>query len=908
VSRSADPSSDPTGSAPDVPARVRRRAWSLAVAVALFAWVLFPLRSEWLNPPTRATVFGAPDGAPGSWDGARLADALRPLDDASRAAYAWSEVTLDGVFPILYAALLILVLRSVWRPEGSSTRVRVWRWAILLVPVGAAAADEIENVALFHAARAPVWTSGGDVGAALAAPARVISAAGPAKAALLGAGILLVLLGLAAAGRLGRAATLAWLARVPILGVVALVALAALGASDQVSPTIPNLLLLDGFWQTFFFAAMAALTAVVAGFSWVLVWERGPERMGAGEAGALPDAMRRMPAGSVGRGFPFLLFTVPLLVRALTRSAAVESRPLSSLLPGAAAGLAAAVLVVALVERIRMAVWQRRIERTEREGPRASGFARDRTLMRWVGAEGYADENGLYPGHGVAAAGALAGAIAYAAFHFGLAPQVARSGAPWIPTAAYVLGLLTVLVSLLTGVTFFFDRWRVPLVGLVLVWMALFGTAFPIRHEFPWSWSAQPLPAVGSAARARLAVQGDSARVLTIVTASGGGIQAAAWAAPGLPGVDQATSGRFSRSVVLFSGVSGGSVGGYFALSAFDSHGALAPGRRGAVVAAAEASSLEETAWGLLFPDLQRAFVPFTSPIRDRGWAMERGWLRARRDHLGGEARALAAEDLGRWAGRARAGLLPAVVFNATRIDDGLPLRLSTVAAADDAEGGLTSRSRYGRVPPRPGYLDLATVTAARLSATFPYVSPITQPEATDPQHDLGLVRWHAADGGYFDNHGTTAALEWLADLERECAECLADPTRIVWLQIDPFPPPAEEATAGSGGWTLSAFGPVLGLARVRTGSQRVRRAEELDLLEKRYGARLEVVTVAPPAPDPRFVTRDPPLSWFLSSRDRDRLEADWKRVATGPAVARLVAVYAGAQRAAGSAPPPGVP
>ncbi len=80
-----------------------------------------------------------------------------------------------------------------------------------------------------------------------------------------------------------------------------------------------------------------------------------------------------------------------------------------------------------------------------------------------------------------------------------------------------------------------------------------------------------------------------------------------------------------------------------------------------------------------------------------------------------------------------------------------------------------------------------------------------------------------------------------------------------------------------------------------------MRRSEELDLLEKRYGDRIEVVTVAPPAPDPRFVTRDPPLSWFLSSRDRARVERDWDATAPGAAVARLVAAY-------GAVPPPGVP
>jgi hypothetical protein len=830
-----------------------------------------------------------------------LTDALRVLDPPLRAFYAWSEVTLDGIFPVVYAALLILILRLAWwNPRGKPPWIRLWRLLIVAVPVATAVADEIENVALFVAVRSPVWASGGDVAAALTDPAKFLSFAGISKFVLLAVSAILLGFGLVAAGRLGRTVTLVWLARVPIAGLVVLVAFATLGGSDQVSPTIPNLLLISNFWQAFFLASWASAAALIAGFTLTLTWERGPERVGAGGPGPLPDWVSRHEAGSISRSFPFLVFTVPLFVRALARSVAVEDRSLGVLVPGAALGFAVTVGGALFVEHLRtwlkeFRTWlERKFARSERGGSRSSRLAWIGKVMQLIGPEGYAGRDGLYRGHGMVVAGLLAGAIAYRIFYSALQPDLSRSGTAWIPTAAYVLGLLGALVTLLSAATFLFDRWRVPLVGLLALWMAVTGVLRPVRHEFDWNWRSRPLPTVGDAARVRLVRQPEGRRVLTIVTASGGGIQAAAWTARVLAGLDEKTDGCFSQSVALLSAVSGGSVGSYFTLSAFDVKGSLAQRRRQAVVDAAKASSLEETAWGIFFPDLCRAFNPFRSSIHDRGWAMERGWLRARVRHLNDDAKTVESESLRDWTERTGAGLLPAVVFNATRIEDGLPLRLSTVAAANDVEGGLTATFRYGCVPAKPGYFDLATVTAARLSATFPYVSPITQPKDKDEKCNCELLRWHVADGGYFDNHGTTAALEWFKDLVSECEACFEGITRIVWLEIDPFPPLDKRARVHKSGWMLSAFGPVLGLAQVRTGSQRVRRGEELELLEKYIEARFEMpfdrITIAPPPPeDPLLDRRDPPLSWYLSSRDKNRIEEDWRQIAEGNEIEALV-------------------
>src|SRR4029079_10472984 len=92
------------------------------------------------------------------------------------------------------------------------------------------------------------------------------------------------------------------------------------------------------------------------------------------------------------------------------------------------------------------------------------------------------------------------------------------------------------------------------------------------------------------------------------------------------------------------------------------------------------------------------------------------------------------------WVEASRSGVFPAVILNATRIDDGMPLRLTTVgpsvplapeseAGADAELLGLRLDFTYQLEKERAGHLDLDAVTAARLSATFPYVRTIALPE-----------------------------------------------------------------------------------------------------------------------------------------------------------------------------------
>jgi hypothetical protein len=144
-------------------------------------------------------------------------------------------------------------------------------------------------------------------------------------------------------------------------------------------------------------------------------------------------------------------------------------------------------------------------------------------------------------------------------------------------------------------------------------------------------------------------------RPLIIVTATGGGIQAAQWTAEILASLEQSISTRagfkypFHDSILLISTVSGGSVGTVPFLREYggQQQSAFAPGALSNThislddrfVSSAGCSSLEATAWGLIYPDLARLLAPglfryHILPVAyDRGMTLEQGFINSLTDH-----------------------------------------------------------------------------------------------------------------------------------------------------------------------------------------------------------------------------------------------------------------------------------
>jgi hypothetical protein len=501
-----------------------------------------------------------------------------------------------------------------------------------------------------------------------------------------------------------------------------------------------------------------------------------------------------------------------------------------------------------------------------------------------------------------------------------------------IPALFFLLVLVLLASTALSGLAFLLDYYRIPVLVTALAVAFSLAQIRKTDHYFALSASPQgtatPAPdliqAIGRRKFPPISNRpGEPAqRTLVVVTAAGGGIQAAAWSAQVLTGFDELWGDRFTRSVGLISSVSGGSVGTmYYACCG----NWMGPGHvfdaasRDRVRAISRASSLEAAVWGLSYPDTMRLFSPIPiNPLADRGWAVEETWRRQlnrvpavpgmRPDFRLGDLRLID------WAVPMGQGRMPVIVFNATTVETGQRLLISPVVG--HGEGDHRDQPREFVSQHNPAALSLRVTTAARLSATFPYVSPISRPSQS--QGLAGSERYHIADGGYVDNEGVFTVVDWLDRLlayyrQQPLIEQPFD--RVLVVRIQPFPVDSLPQP-DSGGPLLAAFGPARTILEVRVASQMERNRRGLELLrefvaDEGFAGVTSATTEGPPvAPSERAAATarraargwGPELwsQWEHARRDRERAKTEaWVQGMQSRATHNLAAQHAvsGAKR-----------
>ncbi|MEZ4734091.1 MAG: patatin-like phospholipase family protein [Caldilineaceae bacterium] len=443
---------------------------------------------------------------------------------------------------------------------------------------------------------------------------------------------------------------------------------------------------------------------------------------------------------------------------------------------------------------------------------------------------------------------------------------------PWSLTAPAILYLHLLLILfgwLLPGLALFFDRFRIPL-SLVLVGIAVaFGILantdhFFVLREKPIVAAGAPLPPADVLENRLEQRAAPTCSVLTVVTASGGGIRASLWTAKVLTELQREIGRSFSDSVALISAVSGGSVGTMYFVDAFTPDGPPTAEQLDQIVAAAGHPSLAPTVWGLIYPDLWRLFFAFPGwdRTRDRGWALEEAWKTQMSDP---EA------TLGKWRQGVIGGWRPAVIFNTTLVETGEHFLFTTL---DGLDGGPTTPTRWATRHFSGVYrpYDVDVATAARLSATFPYVSPIAR-----AMYNRKPVTptYHFADGGYYDNNGVAAVVEWLEAVNPTSTTRALLPQRsnnVLIIQIrasDAQPGQALTGEQERGGWLYTLAGPMITLLNVNSTTQVTRGDVELRLLERAYAGVI--------GKQASFqLTSDGVLSWQLSDHQRDQILNGW--------------------------------
>jgi hypothetical protein len=201
----------------------------------------------------------------------------------------------------------------------------------------------------------------------------------------------------------------------------------------------------------------------------------------------------------------------------------------------------------------------------------------------------------------------------------------------------------------LSGIAFFVDRFRIPVLSGFVLNVVLFHWWLPWgldEHYFSTITLSTPvpvssLPTPAAVLDERLSLLGAD-EPLVIVTATGGGLHASAWTAAVLSHLEHAFPQQpgktFHDRLLVLSTVSGGSVGLNAYLHALRNNSA---DRWQHMQEVAQCSSLEAVGWGLVYYDAPKAMLPFApyllwpssgngdlsaSPLwTDRTWSLRKG-------------------------------------------------------------------------------------------------------------------------------------------------------------------------------------------------------------------------------------------------------------------------------------------
>lgn len=472
----------------------------------------------------------------------------------------------------------------------------------------------------------------------------------------------------------------------------------------------------------------------------------------------------------------------------------------------------------------------------------------------------------LRSGHRLAATAFFGTLVLYTGIGVATAPRWWEHG----PAAmVYILFLLCLLTWLFGGLAFFFDRLRLPVLTTIIAASVFSASSGGTDHVFELTKPRMPVALLNptDVIHSWVDHRKDPGAPIVVVATAGGGIRASAWTTQVLTGLAegcrQANKNLFTSSVVLISSVSGGSEGAMYFAGWYDDKGNTDFNKAKAVRDESAQTDLGAVGWGLLYPDLLRT-VPGPGILKwlwpsqqyvDRGWALERQWINHWTDRKSSPA-------MSDWTTDVKNGTRPAVIFNGTVSEGGERFVAATTRLYEQTVGNEQGTIQFFDSYPKA---DLPVSTAARLSATFPFVSPMARADS-----DRRRVQFHIADGGYYDNSGLLSATQWI-----RAANLTLQDHRVVLIIVDSTP--GAEPLGTDWGWQRQAIAPVSTLLEVRTSSQQLRGWYEQglvkDLLVQELGDN-------PPPLTPVYFhfqgSSITPLSWHLTPKQLDEIGSQW--------------------------------
>lgn len=361
------------------------------------------------------------------------------------------------------------------------------------------------------------------------------------------------------------------------------------------------------------------------------------------------------------------------------------------------------------------------------------------------------------------------------------------------PAAASAMIFLTIFVMLSGAFSYWFGSWSITTVLVLFLslnflvgegWLSKEYPAFGLNYEIPKvDYTIERLKSLNDSTSIRQA-QGHTLAILenwkkkfeggpvpkmAFICASGGGKRAALWTLATLQTADSLSKGRLMNQCILITGASGGLIGAsYF-------REVILREKQGEATKPYSASHQEKIAtdnlnpliFGLLANDLFVGFTKFEygghQYARDRGYTFE--------EQLNIDTEEMMDRTISSYQVPEASGLIPMIIFSPTIVNDGRKLYISPQPVSYlNAEilnfptytNPKLSGVDFQKLFENHGGANLRFLTALRMSATFPYITPNT----TLPTHPPIQIM----DAGISDNFGLMDAVrfiysfrEWIA-------------------------------------------------------------------------------------------------------------------------------------------------
>jgi hypothetical protein len=340
---------------------------------------------------------------------------------------------------------------------------------------------------------------------------------------------------------------------------------------------------------------------------------------------------------------------------------------------------------------------------------------------------------------------------------------------------------------------------------------------------------------------------------LVVVSTSGGAYRASFWTTLILDRIieESTPNGRtpgLQHSIRFLTGASGGMVAAaYFAATREEAQTRYRPavltktltddieksqlpsklGRPGSTWYPVPRDSLSPVTQQMIQGDIPSAFLPWMGEY-DRGKKLEDSW----------GSLDVKFEDL---KSGEEAGWRPSLVLSPMVVDTGAPILISNLSLKGIIEAGSEQLNFFQIFPEARNSFRLKT--AVRMSATFPYISPIVELPTSPPQR--------VVDAGYYDNYGVGTAtailrepniMKWLKEnvegimiVQIRASAVHLPPDSKMQAPVDGFCKQSRQVQDGSGPFTWLT-GPLEGAAAGRAVSMRVRNDQALNMLADIYG------------------------------------------------------------------------